>query len=141
MPYYRDFNPYAGCIAGHDCPWYRSKTGETHCESSPDIAGIHGLRETPELCCKQHFGYIDVTTCVADSLADVAAAKAKVEQDLARPHYYYPDLFGRKNCVRDSDYEDWMQGAVSCSSIRFVIDSVITWWRPRGCIFSLPYIS
>ena len=69
------------------------------------------------------------------------AAKAKVEQDLARPHYYYPDLFGRKNCVRDGDYEDWMQGAVSFLSIRFVIDSVITQWRPRGCTFSLHCMS
>ncbi len=85
--------------------------------SSPDFAGIHGLRETPELCCKQHFGHIDEATCVADSLADVAAAKAKADQDMARPHHYYPDLFGRKICVRDGNYDDWMMGAVRSSGI------------------------
>ena len=111
---HRDHNPYGGCHPGVDCPWYPSKTGEPHCESSANFAGIHGLRESAELCCRQHFSQLNRATCVIDSEADVAAEKAKVAQDLAREKYYYPDLHGKQNCVFSNHYEDWMMGAVSC---------------------------
>lgn len=32
-------------------------------------------------------------------------------QDLARTKYFYPDMYGKQNCVFDSHYEDWMSGA------------------------------
>jgi len=105
-----DFNPYGGCVPGVDCPWYPSKIGEPHCESSANFAGIHALRETAELCCKQHFRNINLDTCVNGSKADVAAEEAKVAQDLARTQYYYPDMHGKLNCVFNSHYEDWMAG-------------------------------
>lgn len=35
----RDFNPFGGCAPGVDCPWYPSKLGENHCESSQNFAG------------------------------------------------------------------------------------------------------
>ena len=110
---HRDFNPYGGCIPGVDCPWYRSKIGEPHCESSANFAGIHGLRETAESCCKMHFSALNVVSCVQNSIADVVAEEAKVAQDLARTKYFYPDMHGRQNCVFSSDYQDWMMGAVS----------------------------
>ncbi len=62
---------------------------------------------------------------MADSLGYVAVAEAKVVQDLARPHHYYPDLFGRKNCVHDGDYDDWMLGAVSFISIDSFLNAMI----------------
>ena len=95
-----------------DCPWFRSKLGEPNCESSANFAGVHGLRETAELCCKEHFSYLNQDTCVKDSIADLASKEAKVAQDLARQKYFYPDLYGKQNCVFDSDYEDWMMGEV-----------------------------
>jgi len=58
-----------------------------------------------------HFSYIDLVTCVLNSIADVVAEEAKVAQDLARTKYFYPDMHGRKNCVFSSDYQDWMMGA------------------------------
>lgn len=54
---------------------------------------------------------------MAASEAAVEAAKAKVEQDLARQKFYWPDMHGRKNCVFDSGYDDFMAGAVSCSEL------------------------
>ena len=109
---HRDHNPYGGCVPGVDCPWYPSKLGEPHCESSANFAGVHGLRETAELCCKQHFGGLNQATCAADSKADVAAEEAKVAADLARQEFFYADQHGKQNCVFNSDYEDWMTGAV-----------------------------
>ncbi|KAL9179752.1 hypothetical protein ACHAXT_007722 [Thalassiosira profunda] len=106
-----DHNPYGGCVPGVDCPWYPSKLGEPHCESSANFAGVHGLRETAELCCKQHFGGLNQATCAADSKADVAAEEAKVAADLARQEFFYADQHGKQNCVFNSDYEDWMTGA------------------------------
>lgn len=47
-----------------------------------------------------------------DSIADVSSEEAKVAQDLARQKYFYPDMYGKQNCVFDSDYEDWMMGEV-----------------------------
>ena len=70
------------------------------------------LRESAELCCKQHFGNVNLATCVANSKADVAAEEAKVAADLARQKYFYPDMFGKQNCVYASDYDDWMMGDV-----------------------------
>ena len=121
-PLFRDFNPYGGCTigtgGGGDCPWYKSKTGEQHCESSADFAGIYALSASPEECCKRHFLNVNGATCLANSLADVTAVKAKDASDLVRTKYYYPDLFGRRNCVYDPDYQDWMGGAVSGVSVR-----------------------
>lgn len=117
----REFNTYGGCHPGKaieqgGCPWYPSKTGEPHCESSANFAGIHALRETSELCCNQHFSYLDQATCVQSSKADVEAEEVKVAQDLARTKFFYPDMHGKKNCVFNSDYDDWMMGAVSSNS-------------------------
>eukprot|EP00578_Thalassiosira_sp_NH16_P025614 CAMPEP_0181100192 /NCGR_PEP_ID=MMETSP1071-20121207/13063_1 /TAXON_ID=35127 /ORGANISM="Thalassiosira sp., Strain NH16" /LENGTH=780 /DNA_ID=CAMNT_0023182907 /DNA_START=66 /DNA_END=2405 /DNA_ORIENTATION=+ len=125
-----DFNTYGGCHPGVDCPWHRSKTGEPHCESSANFAGIHGVRETAELCCKQHFSSVNLNTCVADSKADVAAEEAKVAQDLARKKYFYPDMYGKQNCVFDSDYYDWMMGANKDHYLYITPDGCCATWYP-----------
>ena len=114
---FRDFNLNCGCTVGTggggDCPWYKSKTGEEHCVSSADFAGIHALSATPKECCHRHFNNVDEATCVTNSLADIAVVQAKDVVDLQRTKFYYPDLHGRRNCVYDSDYQDWMEEAVS----------------------------
>lgn len=116
---YRDFNPYGGCIPGSEngdgCPWHRSKKGDPWCESSADFAGVHALRSTPELCCKQHFSQLNQDTCVEKSRTSVVKAEAEVAQTLSRESYHYPDMHGKLNCVFDNLYEDWMMGAVSSS--------------------------
>lgn len=96
------------CLLGVTCPWYRSKTGEPHCESSANFAGVHAIRETAELCCKQHFSQLNQDTCVKASNDDVAAALDKLAQDAARQQYFYPDMDGKLNCVIGSGYKDWM---------------------------------
>ena len=52
-------------------------------------------------------------SCVQKSVADVKAEEDLVQAKLGRPRYYWPDLYGKKNCVFDSGYDDWMEGAVS----------------------------
>ena len=119
MPRNRDFNPFGGCRPGKDCPWYPSKLGENHCESSSNFAGIHNVHETAEKCCQEHFG--GGGGCVQASYADVQTEKDLVQEKLARPRHFWPDLYGKKNCVFDSSYDDWMVGAVS--SIRCLRNS------------------
>ena len=129
--HFRDFNLYGGCTVGTggggDCPWYKSTTGEEYCVSSADFAGIHALSATPTECCHRHFKHVDTATCVMNSLADIAAVQAKDMYDLQRTKYYYPDLHGRRNCVYDSDYQDWMDGAVSFVVVPYtLVDLFVT---------------
>ena len=130
-----DFNPYGGCKPGLSqkeggCPWYRSKLGEPHCESSANFAGVHGLRESAELCCKQHFGSLNQEKCIQDSKDDVAAEQAKVESDLARPKHFYPDMYGKLNCVYDSGYEDWMMKEHANYFLFDTADDCCSKWYP-----------
>ena len=116
-----------GTGGGGDCPWYKSTTGEEHCVSSADFAGIHALSATPTECCHRHFKHVDTATCVINSLADIAVVQAKDMYDLQRTKYYYPDLHGRRNCVYDSDYQDWMDGAVSFVVVPYtLVDLFVT---------------
>ena len=73
-----------------------------------------------------------MNSCVQSSIADVEAQKELVQEKLKRPRYYWPDLHGKKNCVFDSDYNDWMEGPVSlfthakhsclaCAHLRFCL--------------------
>ena len=110
-----DHNSWGGCRPGLDCPWYPSKLGEAHCESSANFAGVYSIHETAEICCQEHFGGTNIATCVGNSMADVEAEQQKVLDLLARNRYFWPDLYGKKNCVFDSGYDEWMEGAV-CSS-------------------------
>jgi len=130
-----DFNPYGGCKPGLSqkeggCPWYRSKLGEPHCESSANFAGVHGLRESAELCCKQHFGSLNQEKCIQDSKDDVAAEQAKVESDLARQKHFYPDMYGKLNCVYDSGYEDWMMKEHAKYFLFDTADDCCSKWYP-----------
>mmetsp|Transcript_34642 Transcript_34642/g.58797 ORF Transcript_34642/g.58797 Transcript_34642/m.58797 type:complete len:181 (+) Transcript_34642:613-1155(+) len=97
-----DFNPFGGCRPGIDCPWFPDKLGGAYCSSSANFAGIYNLHETAEICCQEHFSAQNVNTCVAASVADVEFHQDLVQDQLARPRYYYPDLHGKKNCVFDS---------------------------------------
>jgi hypothetical protein len=81
-----------GTGGGGDCPWYKSTTGEEHCVSSADFAGIHALSATPTECCHRHFTNVDTATCVMNSLADIVVVQAKDVYDLQRIKYYYPTL-------------------------------------------------
>jgi len=108
---HEDFNTWGGCRPGIDCPWYPDKHGKSHCTSSQNFAGIYNLHETAEICCSEHFSGGNVNSCAQLSRADVVAQEEMVLQKLKRPRYYWPDLHGKQNCVFDSDYNDWMEGA------------------------------
>ena len=113
-----------------DCPWYPEKHGAAHCTSSANFAGIYNLHKTAEKCCEEHFGGGSVISCVQKSVADVKAEEDLVQKKLSRPRYYWPDLYGKKNCVFDSGYDDWMEGAVSS------LNSSETVTRCKGHTFS-----
>ena len=124
-----------GVVTVH-CPWSKSKTGEQHCVSSADFEGIHAHAATPKEWYHRHFSNVDEATCVANSLADIAKVQAKVCQT-CNEQYYYPDLFGRRNCVYDPDYQDWMEGAVSCLYLRiFSRLYSLNYWH---CIMAISY--
>mmetsp|Transcript_15776 Transcript_15776/g.32987 ORF Transcript_15776/g.32987 Transcript_15776/m.32987 type:complete len:657 (-) Transcript_15776:54-2024(-) len=103
-----DFNPFGGCIPGYDCPWYPSKMGETHCKSTPVIAGIYNIYRKVKECCEKHFSALNIDTCISDSKASVETAADETEVISTRTKYFYPDLYGRDNCVFNQYYYDWM---------------------------------
>ena len=119
MDDHRDFNPFGGCRPGIDCPWYPDKHGKAHCTSSANFAGIYNLHESAEICCEEHFSALNVNSCVQNSSADVEAEEDLVQEKLARPRFYWPDLHGKKNCVFDSGYDVWME-EVSSFNLLFV---------------------
>ena len=57
---------------------------------------------------------MNVDVCVSESKSSVEKAKAAVaEKKVAREGYYYPDLYGRDNCIYNDGYYDWMMDTVS----------------------------
>lgn len=108
-----DFNPFGGCTPGCDCPWYPDSSGKTHCVSTVNFAGIYNIHRTAEQCCQKHFGYLDTGNCVEESEGSIAVAQDDTAERDMRPKYYYPDLFGRDNCIYHNGYYDWMMEANS----------------------------
>lgn len=47
----------------------------------------------------------------------MATAKVNFKEISARPNYFYPDIYGRENCVYHNGYFDWMMGSVSCDCL------------------------
>ena len=96
-----------------DCPWYPDNLGAAHCTSSQNFAGIYNLHESAEKCCEEHFSAQNTNTCAQNSVADVEAQEQLTQDRLDRPRFYWPDLYGKKNCVFDSGYDDWMEDVSS----------------------------
>jgi len=107
------FNPFGGCEPGVDCPWYPSSDGSTHCVSTVNAAGIYSIHRSAELCCGLHFSYLDTDDCVQDSQGSVETAKDKISEKENRPSKFYPDIYGRDNCVFHNGYFDWMMDSDS----------------------------
>ena len=85
------------------------------------MAGQYNIHRTAKQCCEKHFSYININTCEQHSEWSVDIAKETTDELEGRPKYYYPDLYGRDNCVYWNGYYEWMTGAVSCCFI-FTLD-------------------
>ena len=106
-------NPWAGCVGGRDCPWFPSPSGKEYCMSRVNMAGQYNLHRTAEQCCERHFSYRNINKCVAQSRKSVEKDKEDATRIEERPLFYYPDLWGRDNCIFNQYYYVWMEGTVS----------------------------
>lgn len=78
-----------------------------------NFAGIYNIFRTAEQCCETHFSYLNIATCVADSEQSVDSARDTTTENANRPNYYYPDIYGRDNCIYHNGYFDWMLDSFS----------------------------
>lgn len=127
------FNPFGGCIPGTDCPWYPEPNGETWCVSTVNVAGQYRLSRTVEQCCEKHFSYLNLDACVQKSEQSVEVAKASVTETAERPKFYYPDLYGRNNCIYWNGYYEWMEREGMSDSYLFssATDCCDLWYPAR----------
>ena len=74
------------------------------------------VHRTAKQCCEKHFSYLNINTCEQHSFWSVDIAKENSAEIEERPKYYYPDLYGRDNCVYWNGYYDWMtnEGVSDC---------------------------
>jgi len=125
-----DFNPFGGCSPGCDCPWYPDSSGKTNCVSTVNFAGIYSIHRTAEQCCQKHFSYLNIDSCVQASEGSILYAKEATTKREARPKQYYPDLYGRDNCIYHNGYYDWMMEAHSESYLFESETDCCSMWYP-----------
>jgi len=126
-----DHNPFGGCEPGYDCPWYQDPSGQTHCVSTVNVAGQYNIFRNAIQCCERHFSYLDVENCVADSENSVDDAKKRHVEIAQRPSFYYPDVFGKDNCVYGNLYFEWMAQLIVCDDYLFPeMEDCCSKWYP-----------
>ena len=126
-----DFNPFGGCIPGIDCPWYPDPSGKTFCVSTVNLSGQYNIHRTSTQCCEKHFSYLDTQGCVEESEQSVEDAKDDQEQVALRPYFYYPDIYGRDNCIYNNMYYEWMMALIVCDDYLFPsMEDCCSKWYP-----------
>jgi len=126
-----DFNPFGGCIPGYDCPWYPDPSGKTFCVSTVNISGQYNIHRSSTKCCEKHFSYLKTEGCVGESEQSVEDAKDEQEQVALRPDFYYPDIYGRDNCIHGNGYYEWMMALIVCDDYLFpTMEDCCSKWYP-----------
>lgn len=98
--------------------------------STVNFSGIYNIHRNAEQCCQAHFSYLDIDGCVQDSEGSVSDAETKTIVREERPEYYYPDIYGRDNCVYHNGYYDWMMETFSDSYLFSSGDDCCSKWYP-----------
>lgn len=74
-----------------------------------NVAGQYNLHRTEEQCCEKHFSYLNTGVCVGNSVKSVETAKETTAEKYDRQYHYYPDIYGRNNCIYFNGYYEWME--------------------------------
>ena len=107
-----------------DCPWHPSEEGG-HCVSDYHIPNQFEIYRSAKECCQEHYG--GSSQCLTDSktpgigfierlngFPNTTNFYAPVEAEYlwqserGQPEMWFPDLYGKQNCVFGSNYEHWM---------------------------------
>lgn len=68
---------------------------------------MHSTYASVEECCEVHFDQYN-GNCIQESIAAVEKAQLEALDQLSGPRFFWPDLVGKRNCVFDSNFKDWM---------------------------------